>query len=309
MKELEVVAMVGIPGSGKTTWIKENVNPKSNVVVVSRDQIREELFGEPYKHTKAREKEVTAVKSQRIIDAFKDADILIIDETHCGKSARSKTKHDLQAAERESGRSFLFRWQVMETSFDPDRCHKNNVSRNRSVPFTVIENMFIGFLDFVRSNDKLCPDWLPTKDEVESASFTNEYIVDIDGTVASHEGIRSPFEWGRVDEDVPKKHVIDVLHAVRGLNRSIVFFSGRDGSCYDKTKAWLDLHVGRIYTGLHLREEGSNEKDFKVKMKMYKEEFAQKGFRPIAVFDDRLQVVRYWRAIGIPVFQVEAGLF
>jgi len=46
MKKLTVTLMCGIPGSGKSTWIKNN--KKSNVDVVSLDEIRKTVYGHQY---------------------------------------------------------------------------------------------------------------------------------------------------------------------------------------------------------------------------------------------------------------------
>lgn len=307
---INLILMLGIPGSGKSTKAAELAGSIEDSIIVSRDDIRHAEFGYPYKHSKAKEQTVTLRKSEIIENAINDGiTTIIIDDTHCGKRGREESISIVKTLCDKAGKNLYYEWYLIEDSFDVDLCHKRNTSRERSVPYTVIESMFINFIDFVRGDDELCPKWLPSKALTEGCDCTNEYIVDIDGTVASHKGIRSPFDWGKVDRDLPKQHVIDVLNSLRCQDKSIVFLSGRDGSCYNKTKAWLDTHVCRSYTGLYMREEGSIEKDFIVKMRIYKEEFAQKGFRPIAVFDDRLQVVRYWRAIGLPVFQVEAGLF
>lgn len=307
---INLILMLGIPGSGKSTKAAELAESIEDSIIVSRDDIRHAEFGYPYKITKAKESTVTRRKAEIIEKAINDGiTTIIIDDTHCGKRGRTESLTMVKNLCDKAGKKCSYVWYLIEDSFDVDLCHKRNTSRERSVPYTVIESMFINFIDFVRGDDDLCPEWLPTKSLMNHDITTNEYIVDIDGTVASHEGIRSPFDWGKVDRDLPKQHVIDVLNALRCQDKSIVFLSGRDGSCYNKTKEWVDTHVCRSYTGLYMREEGSTEKDFKVKMRIYKEKFAQKGFRPIAVFDDRLQVVRYWRAIGLPVFQVEAGLF
>ena len=57
------------------------------------------------------------------------------------------------------------------------------------------------------------------------------------------------------------------------------------------TEAWLDLYVGVPYEGLFMRPAGDNRKD------------------AVGVFDDRRQVVRMWRSLGLTVFQVAEGDF
>ena len=44
MKEL--IITIGIPGSGKSTWAKEDAKSKSNVLWLNADSIRKELYGD-----------------------------------------------------------------------------------------------------------------------------------------------------------------------------------------------------------------------------------------------------------------------
>lgn len=44
---MEVIATVGISGSGKTTWARQFVEHNPNWVLIDTDDIREELWGDP----------------------------------------------------------------------------------------------------------------------------------------------------------------------------------------------------------------------------------------------------------------------
>lgn len=304
----EVIAMIGIPGSGKSTRAHELAGMNdANAVIICRDTIREELFGPNYKITKARESEVTKKKYELILEAFMDENIgkIIIDETHCSNKTRQATVSDLIKASKASNDEFKFNQEIVETSFDVDKCHKQNTNRPRSVPFQTIEQMHQNFIDYIRETSS-CPEWLPKKHKT-SSEFGRCYIVDIDGTIADHHGLRSPFEWMKVDLDTPKQHVIDIVNMLYRAGNKVIIFSGRDGECYDLTESWLKVN-GVLYDELYLRSAGDMRKDYIVKMELFQKHVMGK-YTPVAVFDDRMQVVRYWRAIGIPVFQVELGLF
>ena len=72
--------------------------------------------------------------------------------------------------------------------------------------------------------------------------------------------------------------------------------------------AWLDRHVGVPYDGLHMRVTGDQRKDSVVKAEIFDREIRDR-YHVVGVFDDRAQVVRMWRSLGLTVFQVAEGDF
>lgn len=131
------------------------------------------------------------------------------------------------------------------------------------------------------------------------------YLVDIDGTVALMQN-RSPFEWGRVGEDLLNR---DVAETVRKLERNteIIFMSGRDSVCRKETEEWLKKN-GFVYKELFMRAEGDNRKDSIVKKELYENNILGK-YNVIGVIDDREQVVSVWRSLGLTCFQCDYGKF
>ena len=75
-----------------------------------------------------------------------------------------------------------------------------------------------------------------------------------------------------------------------------------------ETEAWLDLYVGVPYAELFMREYGDTRKDAVVKREIFETEVRDR-WRIVGVFDDRQQVVRMWRDLGLTVFQVAEGDF
>lgn len=57
-----------------------------------------------------------------------------------------------------------------------------------------------------------------------------------------------------------------------------------------------------------MRPAGDSRKDAIVKREIFDQEIRDR-WRVIGVFDDRQQVVRMWRALGLTVFQVAEGDF
>lgn len=69
---------IGIPGSGKTTLLQP-LAAKEGMEYVNRDDIREELTGDPINHTQ--EPRVTKLMYQRIAEGLKKNGV-VIDATH-----------------------------------------------------------------------------------------------------------------------------------------------------------------------------------------------------------------------------------
>jgi hypothetical protein len=132
-------------------------------------------------------------------------------------------------------------------------------------------------------------------------------LVDIDGTVALMNG-RSPYDWRRVGEDLPNPAVIAAVRAMHAAGHGIVYCSGRDAVCRPQTEAWLEQHVGVPYLALHMRPQGDSRKDSVVKREIFDTEIRDR-YDVVGVFDDRQQVVRMWRSLGLTVFQVAEGNF
>lgn len=132
-------------------------------------------------------------------------------------------------------------------------------------------------------------------------------MVDLDGTLA--EGIggpngRGPFEWDKVDRDKVVKPVHEVVwhwHAYTG--NDIVFMSGRDEVCREKTEMWLGdcgFLVG-IESHLFMRPQGDSRPDTVVKKELF-EKYVEPNWHISFVLDDRKSVVQMWRDMGLYVF-------
>lgn len=90
-KSSTVYIMMGYPGSGKSTWIKENL-PK-DIEILSKDLIRKELgimdddnvkkIGD-----KEQEKEVKKIHNERLEELLKKGKDFVIDNTNIGKSVQ-----------------------------------------------------------------------------------------------------------------------------------------------------------------------------------------------------------------------------
>jgi hypothetical protein len=133
-------------------------------------------------------------------------------------------------------------------------------------------------------------------------------IVDIDGTVATHELpdgrlIRPHHEYRLVSWDLPNQPVIDTVRALRNAGFEIVFCSGRP-----VIDAWLFEHVGEwaARAPLFMRGQGDGRPDDIDKTEIY-ETFIRGHYDVRLALDDRPRVIRAWQALGVPVFDVAPG--
>lgn len=88
-----VYFMVGIPGSGKSTWAGKNL---PGAIIVSTDDIREELFGTA--DTAHSSQRVFTLAHRRVIEALKSGRDVVFDATNITPKARGKLLTKLQAS-------------------------------------------------------------------------------------------------------------------------------------------------------------------------------------------------------------------
>jgi len=146
---------------------------------------------------------------------------------------------------------------------------------------------------------------------VPDTSLPKAIIVDVDGTVALR-GDREPFDWSRVGEDLPNQPVIDVICSLwaygllKGDPIQVIFMSGRAEECRKQTELWLDVNVGLPFQ-LHMRKDGDFRQDWIVKDELFA--LVRDKYHALSAWDDRDQMVRYWRRIRLQCFQVSDGNF
>ncbi|GAA4203268.1 phosphatase domain-containing protein [Actinocatenispora rupis] len=140
-----------------------------------------------------------------------------------------------------------------------------------------------------------------------TGGWPSAVLVDVDGTVALR-GDRSPYDERRVHRDTPNHPVVATVRALAAAGHRIVYCSGRTEGCREATQRWLAEHVAVPYEALHMRPVGDTRKDSVVKTELYRRHIAPR-YRVLLVLDDRNQVVRAWRDLGLTVLQVADGDF
>lgn len=299
----KIIVTIGVSGSGKSTWAHEQweKNPLKTLVV-NRDKIRELLFGysettisEYYKRKDIHglEKQVTLYEDTLIHDGLNQNKTVIVDATHLRK----------EYLERFNFFNVPIEFVTFEIPLKDaiERCSK----RNRVVEADVIITQFNQFKNLT----------IPTPKEPykfdNPCKLTQCYIVDIDGTIAE-KGDRNPFDWKNVGKDTLIENVFNTIWDLGHNNEDadIIFCSGRDESCREETMKWLQDKFKLWGRGikLYMRPEGDMRPDWIVKEELWNQ-IVKEGYHIVALIDDRNQVCRRARALGLTVLQVEYGNF
>ena len=286
----------GLPASGKTTWAKA----QPRLVRVNRDDLRRMMHGGPLGGRA--EVDVTLAQRAAVEALLRGGADVVCDDTNL----RSRVVRELAEVAVRAGAA----WQVRDfTDVPVDECVRRDALRegDAHVGEEVIRGMHLRYLAGhtlplpVPVFDPAGARYEPVLDAPPAV------LVDIDGTVALING-RSPYDVTRVHEDLPNAPVIAAVQAMHAAGHRIVFCSGRTDDCRDATQEWLAAHVGVPYEGLFMRVTGDSRRDSVVKREIFDREIRTR-YRIVGVFDDREQVVRMWRALGLTVFQVAEGNF
>ncbi|GAA0540150.1 hypothetical protein GCM10010172_21750 [Paractinoplanes ferrugineus] len=290
----------GLPASGKTTFARK-LQPR--VVRVNRDDLRRMLHGDRL-FTQWAESQVTHAQRAAVEALLRAHADVIVDDTNL----RAKTVREWAELAARHGATF----EVHDFTDVPlEECLRRDADRPESdrVGEAGIRRMHERYLA-----GKNLPLPVPFVDPAgpgvgyePDPDLPPAVLVDIDGTVALMAG-RSPYEWSRVGEDNPNPAVIAAVRAMHAAGYAVVFCSGRDEVCRPETEAWLELYVGVPYEALFMRPAGDSRKDAIVKREIFDSQVRDR-WRVAGVFDDRQQVVRMWRALGLTVFQVAEGDF
>lgn len=278
----EIILMVGESGSGKSTWARQYCLDHPDYDRLSRDDLRIELASDP-KAPAGRdfEKYVIKVQKARTLAALDLGRSVIIDDTNLNP----KTRLSWENFARECAD---FKIQRMETPLAV--CIANDAKRNGKshVGRAVIERQF------------LLSGRLPIGQNRPIA------IVDVDGTLANHHGLRSPYDEHLVHLDRPYDTIIRWVREL-SQDHTILIVSGRHSTCGDATAQWLeDQKVP--FNHIFMRHSWDNRSDVIVKQEILDEllgivDKAQIRF----VLDDRPRVVKNWKANGLKVIPVRGG--
>lgn len=305
-----LLIMRGLPASGKSTFAKEWVaEDRATRVRVNRDDLR--MMIHDGFHLKG-VTELTIIKARDllILGLLKAGKDVVVDDTNLP----SRTMRDLLNLGRRAGAIITVEDLThvpLEVCIDRDAKRYDGANSRACVGEDVIRQMHQAYIKGKESPLPV-PELAPVTPDVVVPYEANEtlakvVLVDLDGTMALMNG-RGAYEWHRVDEDLPNTAVIQTVEALHAAGFLVVFASGRDGSCCDKTVLWLEKHLSFQDWDLYMRPEGDMRKDSIVKLEIFNNHIRNR-YNVQMVLDDRDQVVELWRSLGIPCFQVAPGAF
>lgn len=304
----------GLPGSGKSTLTKMEVaSDYNNVVRVNRDDIRKMLHESVWKGQET-ESVVVMMRDAMLRAAMKAKKPLVISDD---------TNLDNKVVKQMAKIAEFFGYKVEVRDFDVPlkTCIERDSQREGTakVGEDVIRGMhkkyFKGGQFPVNPLGKI--EVVKFEPYIADLNLPKAVIFDIDGTLASHEGVRSPYDYTKVGLDKPRKAVVNALENYALNDYAIVILSGREDSCRGDTLEWLGKHtcLNHINTykvgswNLFMRPAGDKRQDRVIKGELF-DKHIRHNFNVEAVFDDRDQVVSLWRdELGLDCFQVNYGSF
>lgn len=297
----------GLPGSGKSTWARNQVeaDKSGNTVRVNRDDLRMEMFGEfhftgPRAEVNAKEQAVTVEQEKRVRQGLTQGKHVIVDDTNLYHAAPYAWR---RVAEGFKGDA-QFAVHDVPTSFE--ECVRRDAARmargERGVGKNVLEQMRArylktGTLPYLQSH-LTAP--IPTvPDKVE-----NGVIFDVDGTLCDVRSVRHhvrPAPGGRRDFHrfhmdslycPPNKRVADFLNQCKENGLKVIIVTARDEKYRGLTEKWLELN-DLEYDGIFVRDYGDIRPDYEAKKDILTR--VREFYNPVHAVDDNPQVLQLWK--------------
>lgn len=279
-KRRKLLMLKGLPASGKSTYAKELES--KGWARVNKDDIRKEFFPD---YTFKDEKEVVYMEDAEIIAELREGNNVVVDDTNFAP----KHQQRLEKIAKEEDADF----EVLFIDTPLEECIKRNRKRANNVPMEAILNMYRKYIapyreEHVKYNDAL--------DEA--------ILVDIDGTLAhiDSDNPRSPYDASRAMEDVLDDAVSVLASMCYQHGYRVIILTGRHSGHLQVTKDWLAAN-GVEYDEIHCRDEEDTRADYIVKKELFEQHVKDK-YNVKFVVDDRPQVCRMWRSLGLKTLQV-----
>lgn len=296
-----ITILRGLMASGKSTFAKMVVGSKQNAIRVNRDAIRWTQGVRTGIGNKAQEDTVTAIEEAMVIGAIKQGRNVIIDATHLNpqfirkwfRIAKAHSVRQVDVLDFEAPLEALIERDALR-----DRTVGEDVIRAAAKRWKIGED---GRLPkALVYNAAQQPDLTPAA--AWDPMLPTAIIVDTDGTLANHEGIRSPYDTSRYHLDTVHE---DVARVVRELGDTyhLIGVSGRDEEFRDVTEDWWTAIARVDADEMFFRPRGDVRPDDVVKAEIY-EKHIRGRYNILGVFDDRGRVLRMWRAKGLTTFAV-----
>jgi predicted kinase len=314
--------LIGISGSGKSTYARQFVQDNPTYLRLNRDDLRRSLIPVPLNDywrwdstRKGRiERAVSTLEKTALTAALDGGWNILLDNTHL----RRKYITDVlkQVANRPVTVTFRCFDVPVEEAIRRDAARPDVVGevviREQQGRYENLKTIFDTSQTLVFPKPPATPANVPgSVADSQNETLPRCILVDIDGTIASMQG-RSPFDWRNVHLDAPKRPVINVVKALRAAGYVVIFLSGRDSVARADTIDWIRRHISweeNTDYQLHMRAANDNRKDSVIKRELFEANIQGRFFVEV-VLDDRDQVVALWRNdLGLTCLQVDYGNF
>jgi len=113
-------------------------------------------------------------------------------------------------------------------------------------------------------------------------------------------------DLNKIEKQVTKYEDTQIKSVVNSLQTQVFICTGRDGICLDETIKWLDsnnIHYDKVF----IRKAGDMRPDWQIKAEIWQQ--ISENYYIDFLIDDRMQVVRHARALGLKVLQVDYNNF
>jgi len=292
----KVIMMKGLPASGKSTIAQEMIDKNPGVYKrLNKDSLRLMLDNNHW--TKNNEAFILDLRDHLITKSLDNGKSVIIDDTNLHPKHEKRIKEIV--CEYNFNNTANVQFEILYIEADVEECIKRDIKRPFGVGEKVIRDMYDKFIEHQKYKD---PVYLE-----QDTSLPKAIIVDLDGTLAILNG-RDPYNASNCDtNDLPNASVVHVVQTYRNAGIKIIIVSGRHGVYKDQSIKFLEKNE-IPYDHLYMRGIGDYRDDRIVKGEMY-EMYIKNKFNVLFVLDDRDKVVKLWRDIGLPCFQVWYGDF
>ena len=302
-KELQILILIGAPGSGKSAFARYFLRTEENWMRLCRDDFRAMQFttDNMSNHEERLIAEMTDAAIEKLL--LKRCNVLI-DATHCRKEYLN---HYIERFNHLADISF----KVFDVDYSTlaERCDKRFQNTGKFIPRSVLKK-FVKELEVLKKEFDFSP--RPKVDIYKSAtaqdvSLPKAVICDLDGTLALIRN-RNPYDATHCDEDELNVPVANLLRSFYDNGYKILLLSGRTERFHSPTVRFLEKH-SVSYHQLWMRKDNDSRKDATMKREIFDTEIAGKYFIEL-ILDDRNQVVDMWRKeLQLTCFQVNYGDF